>query len=230
MISSFEHTQERYLCISHEKKTNDGARLDPAKTINLTYDEFDNLRTYASEISDILNREEEEEGEGDIEIDDDTLTVYASCLKEDQDREPLVSIFTYSNASRGHQHMSNLTPDEREKYVLKELKIPRPDKEAVANIVIGEEVAKIAEHHGEDPFPSTYDYLDEEKTSDLITRVLKELNYIEPLNVGGLMKGFVHFGGPQNLFNVEECKRKDFAAHPQQYKAIMEAYNHVLST
>lgn len=198
MITAFEHTQERYVCVTHEKKSPEGVRPDPARTINLSVNEFENLMKRAQEISDIINREEEEEQveEGEPQ---DKIRYFGLLEKcERTGRFGFSANFLYEDDAQ--KALDAIEPDKRSNFKIEEDFITRPIPEEIVNLVIARELYTLAIENDGITHPSIFDRMDTKELADIITAVMKEMKYPEPFNVDGLIHSFTHFGGKYNIF------------------------------
>ena len=222
MIVFFNRTQERYVSISYETKTETGPSMDISRTINLSQEEFTDFIPIAEAVNEKLqNFDSDEEDVSHYGKDNDTANMTVYVLSDDE---------CINNSIHYSEQSAKSTAEEKGdgKMNIRNMVIVRPDKSAVISKIVMKEMEKYCEENEVEIVPNIFKSIDKLAILDIISQTLVELNYNDPLETNKFFELFTFFNGEKSLFDDDSKLKQNICKDPIQDKIIVDAYKSVI--
>lgn len=219
-ITAFDHTNERYLCISYQKSDDN---LDLSRTINLSKSEAAVFAQHVGEFADIINYEEADVIyhwsllDSNVEYDGGKKEITAYQLHYDGGGRQDTQIY----ARKMDAQMAREEKEDKENYDIMTVTMMRPERYAVVQNVITEELnGEVAKTNAEDK-QEVLASMNKLRIAAIVCECLKVLNHSPPFLAIELVEAFVYCGGLDKITN----SAVDDIYDEQQKSLMMAAYH-----
>jgi hypothetical protein len=229
MVTEMTGCEERWLTICHE---NDEGEKDLSKTINLSSTEVEVLKNVAETVTEIIDNDDEDMTyslakycKKDTELYGESKKKVACYVIKGEKTETLLNDNVYRTAEQAQLALKYADYDKEahpEPYVVKEIMMDQPDRCAVVEHVLREELVKKA-----DGGEKTLKGMDKHYMAALLCRTLKYLQFSAPYNAFELLDCFIYFGGFDKALTPMETAAD--INDRQQLNLIAACYNHACS-
>jgi hypothetical protein len=229
MVTEMTGCDDRWLTICHE---NDDGDKDLSKTINLSTTEVDVLKNVSETIMEIITNEDEDFSyslskytKKDREPCWDSKKKITCYVIRGEKTESLLNDKVYTSEEQAETALKYADYDAEvhpEKYVVKEMLMNQPDRCAVVEHILREELAKKSDS-GERSLKG----MDKYYVAALLSRTLKYLQFTSPISAFELLDNFLYFGGFDKALTAIETPSD--IHDRQQLNLVSTCYNQACS-
>lgn len=244
-VVQFEVNDEKYFSICSTKKNSGKGEIDPAKTMNMSREEFTELMMALPTIHELLtavdhDNEDDQTPEGDIyEGEDGNIQAFGLFIVDesgdDDVPDELVNAFCTESQANCRQMQDSAPDDDDEEghnapiLIVKPVEIARPPRAAVLAKVVAQEIRACAIVKKKKLSPEIYEQCDRARIIALYQLAMRALQYVIPYRGRELLDMFTYMNCVQNLFTKAGVLQPNVVKCPLQDNLLLTAYEEALT-